>query len=189
MSKSSQNAYPYTLTPVAYEVSEQEQRDAQMMIWRSTNKFSTKAWVIMGSVVALSILGIVLLKNYSTVFCWVAIICTVIFFLAKKYGLEWYAKRQMNEYPVPEIKGIRLGVQPTGLTMRQRMGMQEGLATIAWKDVHEWYDTPEFMLVSFTVKGQQGAYILPKRMDCAQFSFNTIRKHLNETVGSAKVLQ
>lgn len=188
MSKSNQNAYPYTLNPVAYEVSEQEQRDAQMMIWRASNKFSQKAWIIMGSVIGLSILGIILLKNYSTIFCWVAIVLTVIFFLAKKYGLEWYAKRQMNDYPVPEIKGIRLGVQPTGITMRQRVGMQEGLATIAWSDVHEWYDTTDFMLLSFTVKGQQGAYILPKRMDSNQFSFKTIRKHLNETVGSAKTI-
>lgn len=190
MSKS-KNVYAYTLSPVLYEVSEQEQRDAQMMIWRASNKFSTKAWVIMGSIIALSILGIILLRNYSTVFCWVAIVLTILFFLAKKYGLEWYAKRQMNEIPVPAItkeNQIRLGVQPTGITMRQRMGMQEGLATIGWSDVHEWYDTADFILMSFTIKGQQGAYILPKRMDSQQFSFDTIRKHLRETVGPAKTL-
>ena len=41
-----------------------------------------------------------------------------------------------------------------------------------------------------TPKGdeQQGAYILPKRMDSKNFSFNTVRKHLNETVGAPKTL-
>ena len=67
--------YAYTLQPVIYEVSEEEQRHAQLVIWRSTNKIGMKAWIIMGVIVALSILGILLLKNYSTIFCWVAIVC------------------------------------------------------------------------------------------------------------------
>ena len=58
------NLYAYTLQPVNYEISEAEQRHAQMVIWRSTNKISTKAWMIMGAIVALAILGIILLKNY-----------------------------------------------------------------------------------------------------------------------------
>lgn len=60
--------YAYTLQPVNYEVSEAEQRDAQLKIWRSTNKISTKAWIIMAVVLLLSIAGIILLKNYSTIF-------------------------------------------------------------------------------------------------------------------------
>ena len=60
--------YAYTLQPVIYEVSEEEQRHAQLVIWRSTNKIGMKAWIIMGVIVALSILGILLLKNYSTIF-------------------------------------------------------------------------------------------------------------------------
>ena len=102
-------------------------------------------------------------------------------------------KRKMNEFPVQEIKGIRLGVQPHGIVMRQKMGLQEGTATIGWKDIYEWYNTPDFILVNFKVKTpkgevQQGAYILPKRMDSKNFSFNTVRKHLKETVGEAKPL-
>ena len=46
--------YAYTLQPVPYEVSEAEQRQAQLMIWRSTNKFSKKAWMIMIALVVLS---------------------------------------------------------------------------------------------------------------------------------------
>lgn len=185
---SNKAVYAYTMNPVPYEISEQEQRDAQLKIWRSSNKFTPLMWGIMGGVVALSILGIILLKNYSTAFCWVAIVLVVMFYLGKKFGLEWYVKRQMAQYPVPEITGIRLGVQPTGIVMRQRVGMQEGVATISWKDVHEWYDVDDFMLINFNVKGQQGAYVLPKRMNTKQFPFETVRKHLNESVGAAKKL-
>ena len=175
--------YAYTLQPVIYEVSEAEQRNVQLMMWRSTNKISTKAWIIMAVVVALSLAGIVLLKNYSTIFCWVAIVCVVLYFLIRKYGLEWYVKRKMNEFPVQEIKGIRLGVQPHGIVMRQQMGAQEGVGTIGWKDIYEWYNTPDFILMNFKVKGQQGAYILPKRMDSKNFSFNTISAELRQAVG------
>ena len=94
----------------------------------------------------------------------------------------------MNEFPRQVIKGIRLGVQPHVQIMHQQMGMQEGVGAIVWKDNYEWYNTPEFLLIKFKVKGQEGAYILPKRMDSKNFSFNTIRKHLKETVGEAQPL-
>ena len=178
--------YAYTLQPVEYAVTEEEQRHAQLLIWRKTNTIGKKTWAIMGIVSLLSILGIIFIKNYSTAFCWVALVCVVLFFLGRKYGLEWYAKRKMNEFPVPEITGIKLGVQPHGISMRQRMGMQEGVGVIGWKDVFEWYDTQEFILMNFKVKGQQGAYLLPARMDSKNFPFATIRKHLNESAGPAK---
>lgn len=188
--------YAYTLQPVPYEVSEAEQRQAQLMIWRSTNKFSRKAWIIMISLVVLSLVTAGLINyysTYSTVFCWVVIVFVALFYLIKRFGLEWYVKRKMNEFPVQEIKGLRLGVQPHGIVMRQNMGVQEGTATIGWKDIYEWYSSPDFILVNFKVKTpkgdeQQGAYILPKRMDSKNFSFNTVRKHLNETVGAPKTL-
>lgn len=188
--------YAYTLQPVPYEVSESEQRQAQLMIWRSTNKFSRKAWIIMISLVVLSLVTAGLINyysTYSTVFCWVVIVFVALFYLIKRFGLEWYVKRKMNEFPVQEIKGLRLGVQPHGIVMRQKMGVQEGTATIGWKDIYEWYSSPDFILVNFKVKTpkgdeQQGAYILPKRMDSKNFSFNTVRKHLNETVGAPKTL-
>jgi len=94
----------------------------------------------------------------------------------------------MNEFPVQEITGIKLGVQPHGIVMRQKMGLQEGVGSIGWKDIYEWYNTPDFILVNFKVKGQQGAYILPKRMNSKNFSFETIRKHLKESVGEPKSL-
>ena len=185
----SKTLYAYTLQPVPYDISEAEQRQAQLAIWRSTNQFSRKAWMIMIALVVLSLIGAGLIEyysTYSTVLCWVVIIGVVLFYLVKRFGLEWYVKRKMNEFPVQEIKGIRLGVQPHGIVMRQQMGVQEGVGTVAWKDIYEWYNTPEFMLVNFKVKGQQGAYILPKRLDSKNFSFATIRKHLEAEVGAAK---
>ena len=182
------NLYAYTLQPVPYEVTEAEQRNAQLMIWRSTNKIGTKAWAIMGVITALSLLGLIFIKNYSTVIFWVLLACVAIYLLVRRFGLEWYVKRKMNEFPVQEIKGIKLGVQPHGIVMRQQMGMQEGVGTIGWKDIYEWYNTPDFLLVNFKVKGQQGAYILPSRMNSKNFSFETVRKHLKETVGEPKTL-
>lgn len=180
------NLYAYTLMPVNYEITEAEQRDVQLKIWRSTNKISAKAWAIMGVIVALAIAGLIFIQNYSTIICWVAIIAVAIYLLVRKFGLEWYVKRKMNEFPVQEIKGIKLGVQPHGIVMRQQMGIQEGVGAIGWKDIFEWYNTPEFLLVKFKVKGQEGAYILPKRMDSKNFSFDTIRDHLNKEVGAPK---
>lgn len=182
------NVYAYTLQPVPYEVTEAEQRNAQLAIWRSTNKIGTKAWAIMAAVVAMSILGLIFIKNYSTIIFWVALAAVAIYFLVRKFGLEWYVKRKMNEFPVQQISGIKLGVQPHGIVMRQKMGLQEGVGSIGWSDIYEWYNTPEFILLNFKVKGQQGAYILPKRMNTKNFSFQTVRKHLNETVGPAKTL-
>lgn len=182
------NVYAYTLQPVPYEVSEAEQRNAQLAIWRSTNKIGTKAWAIMAAVVVLSILGLIFIKHYSNVICWVALACVAIYFLVRKFGLEWYVKRKMNEFPVEQIKGIKLGVQPHGIVMRQKMGLQEGVGTVGWSDIYEWYNTPDFILVNFKLKGQQGAYILPKRMNSKNFSFETVRKHLTQTVGAPKSL-
>ena len=40
------NLYAYTLQPVNYEISEAEQRQAQLAIWRSTNKIKTgRLWL------------------------------------------------------------------------------------------------------------------------------------------------
>lgn len=182
------NIYAYTLQPVPYEVTETEQRSAQLAIWRSTNKIGVKTWAILGVITALSLLGLIFVKNYSTILFWILLACVAVYLLVRKFGLEWYVKRKMNEFPVQEIKGIKLGVQPSGIVMRQQMGVQEGVGTIGWKDIYEWYNTPEFLLVNFKVKDQQGAYILPKRMDSKNFPFQTLRKHLKESVGEPKTL-
>ncbi len=182
------STYAYTLQTVPYEVSIEEQRAAQMMMWRSSNKISTRTWLILAGLALLSIAGLIFIKNYTTILFWVILVGIAVFLFARIVVWEWYVKRKMNEFPAQEIKGIKLGIQPHGMVMQQQMGIQQGVANIAWKDVSEWYDSPEFLLMTFTAKGQQGSFFLPKRMNTKNFSFSTIRKHLNETVGAAKKL-
>lgn len=180
--------YAYTLQTVPYEVSVEEQRTAQLLMWRSNNKVKPRTWIIVGVVTALAILGLIFIKNYSTIFCWVMLFGVALFLILRLFVWEWYAKRKMNEFPAQEIKGIKLGIQPHGMVMQQKVGLQQGVANISWKEVSEWYDSPEFLLMTFTTKGQQGSFFLPKRMDSKNFPFSTIRKHLNESVGTAKQL-
>ncbi len=180
------NIYPYTLQPVPFEMSQEEQRIAQLAIWRRTNKISNKTWMILGVVVALAVIGLVLVKNYSTIVFWLMLVGVAIYLLVRQFGLEWYVKRKLKQEMIEDIKGIRMGVQQQGLVMIQRMGAQEGRGLISWKEVTEWQEHPGFLFLTFKVKGQQGAHILPKRMDTKNFSFDTIRQHLNETVGPPK---
>lgn len=189
--------YGYTLQTVPYEISAEEQRRAQLLMWRSTNKVRPRTWAIVAAVVVLSILGLIFIKNYSNIICWVALVCVAIFLVLRLYVWEWYAKRKMAEFPAQDIKGIKLGIQPHGMVMQQQMnipaqrGMQQsisqpGVMNVGWKEISEWYDSAEFLLMTFKVKGQDGSFFLPKRMNTKQFSFETIRKHLNESVGPAK---
>ncbi|XID75273.1 hypothetical protein ACF3NA_01595 [Alkanindiges sp. WGS2144] len=180
------NLYPYTLQPVPFELSEAEQRTAQLAIWRKTNTISKKTWIVLGIIVAIAIIGLALVKNYSTLVFWLMLVGVGLYLLIRRFGLEWYVKRKLDQELIDDIKGIKMGVQPQGLVMIQRMGMQEARGVISWKDINEWQDHPNFLFLNFRVKGQQGAHILPKRMDSQNFSFNTIRKHLNEVVGPAK---
>ncbi len=160
------NLYAYTLQPIPYEVSEEEQRNAQLVLSRSNFKIGTKAWIIMGAILVLAMAGIILIKklfNYFLLGCYR--LCCDSTSWVRKFGIEWYVKRKLKETPVQEIKGLRLGVQPHGSSMQQQVGLQMGNMTVGWKDIYEWYNTPEFILVNFKIKGQQGAYILPNRLD------------------------
>ena len=93
--------YAYTLQPVPYEVSEAEQRQAQLMIWRSTNKFSKKAWMIMIALVVLSLVSAGLIKyysTYSTVLCWVVIIAVILFYLVKNIHRVFFQLEYLGDY-------------------------------------------------------------------------------------------
>ena len=182
----SKTAYPYTLQPVAYELSSEEQRAAQMSIWKETNKISKKVWMILAAIAVIAVAGLILVKNYSTIIFWLMLVGIVIYLLARTVGLKWYVKRELAKQPIEDVKGIRMGVQMQGLVVIQRIGAQEGRGVIAWNEVIEWQDNPEFIFLTYRHKGQQGAHILPKRMNSQNFSFDTIRKHLRETVGAPK---
>lgn len=202
------NLYPYTLQPVAFELSEAEQRTAQLAIWRRTNIIRQKTWLILAAIVAVAIAGLVFVKNYSTIIFWLMLVGVALYLLVRYFGLEWYVKRKLNEELVEDIKGIRMGVQHNGLILlhpfndklykgkssnksyrytTSSTGQQyAGQGLIEWKDVIEWQDHPDFLFLTFKVKSQQGAHVLPKRMDSPNFSFDAIRKHLIEAVGPSK---
>ncbi len=177
--------YGYTLQPINYELSSAEQQEAQFALWRQGNKISPKLWVILAAIAVAAIAGIVFLQGYSTAFFWVILVGEALFLVVRFFGLAWYVKREIRKHPTQDINGIRLGVQPQGLIMIQKMGMQEGRAMTEWKQVTEWKETDKYIFITATVKGQTNSLILPKRLSAQKFPFDTVRKHLKEVVDQA----
>ncbi|MDE2419766.1 MAG: YcxB family protein [Gammaproteobacteria bacterium] len=180
------STYGYTLQPIPYELTTTEQQEAQFDLWKKSNKVSTKVWAILAAICVAAIAGIVFLHGYSTAFFWVLLVGVALFLVVRFFGLAWYVKREILKYPTQDIKGIKIGVQPQGLIMIQKMGMQEGRATIDWKQVTEWQETEKFLFITAQVKGQTSSQIIPKRMVAQKFPFETVRKHLTDAVGPAK---
>ncbi|GAC1375302.1 MAG: SdpI family protein [Aquirhabdus sp.] len=180
------STYGYTLQPIPYELSAAEQQEAQFDLWKKGNKISTKLWAILAAISLAAIAGLVFLSKYSTVIFYVILVFVGIFLLIRFFGLAWYVKREIAKHPTQTIKGVKLGVQPQGLIMIQKMGMQEGRAMIDWKQVTEWQETDKYIFITASVKGQTSSQILPKRLVAQKFPFDTVRKHLTEVVGQAK---
>ena len=67
---SNSSAYPYTLQPLPYSLSVEEQQDAQFLLWQAGNVISRKTWLILAAICAAAIVGIVLVNGYSTVIFW-----------------------------------------------------------------------------------------------------------------------
>lgn len=180
------STYGYTLQPIPYELSAAEQQEAQFDLWKKGNKISPKLWAILAAICLAAIAGIFFLKGYSTVLFYVMLVFVGIFLLIRFFGLAWYVKREIAKHPTQTVKGVKLGVQPQGLIMIQKMGQQEGRAMIDWKQVTEWQETEKYLFITASVKGQTSSQILPKRLIAQKFPFDTVRKHLTEVVGQAK---
>ncbi len=178
-------ALSYTLQPVPYELSAQEQQDAQYAMSVANAKISNKVWLILAAVCAGAVAGIVLLHGYSTAFFWIILVFAALYVLVRIFGVAWYIKREMKKVPTQDIKGIKLGVQPQGIIMIQGSGVQMGRGFIDWKQVTEWRETAKFIYLTYTAKGQTGAMILPKRMTAQKFPIETVRHHLLDAVGPA----
>ncbi|WP_407640774.1 YcxB family protein [Aquirhabdus parva] len=178
--------YAYTLQPIPYEITAAEQREAQFAAWKKNNRISTKVWAILAAICVAAIAGIGFLRGYSTVFFWILLVGVALYLILRVYGMAWYVKREIAKYSVQDIKGIKIGVQPQGLIMIQKMGLQEGRGIIEWKQVTEWQETDKFIFITASQKGQTSAQILPKRLAAQKFPFDTVRKHLIEVVGQAK---
>lgn len=199
--------YPYTLKPVALNMTEAEFRAAQLALFdKSSSHYSIKSikpkeWIVMAIAVAAAIAGLVFVSGYSTIIFWLMLVLVGLYLLARTLGLKWYMQReyqkQVASTEMPEqMSGIQLGVQSHGLVMAipapqtimnspQMRGMQMKTAptqsaVIGWDTVTSWDETDEFLFMMFEMKGQKGSQIIPKRLDKQGLPIDTIKKHLSE---------
>ena len=202
--------YPYTLQPVALNLSEAEFQQAQYELFTNASpsfglkSLKTKEWIIMGIVVIAAIVGLVFVTGYSTIIFWLMLIAVVVYLLVRTLGFKWYVKKQFEkqvaEQEMPdEMRQMKLGVQKHGLVMAmpvnqpdliqnpQMRGMQMRAgqtqqAVIPWSAVKSWDETNDYIFMMFEVKGQQGSQIIPKRLQAQKFPIDTIRQHLKDVV-------
>lgn len=205
--KPKQALYPYTLQPVALDMSDVEFRNAQLALFEksvqavSLKSVRTKEWIILGITVALAVLGLIFVNGYSTIIFWIMLAGVVIYLLLRTLGMQWYMRRefdkQVSEINIPdEMYALKLGVQKHGLIMAipaksdilqnpQMRGMtmrsaptQQGV--LNWSAVTQWDETDDFVFIMFEMQGQKGSQIIPKRLNNKGLPINTIIKHLQE---------
>jgi hypothetical protein len=202
--------YPYTLQPVALNITEAEFHQAQYELFASASpsfglkSIKTKEWAIMAVVVVLAIAGLAFVTGYSTIIFWLMLVAVVIYLLVRTLGFKWYVKRefekQVADQEMPdEMRQMKLGVQKHGLVMampvnqpdmiksNQMRGMQMRAgstqqAVIPWTAIKSWDETDDYIFMMFEMKGQQGSQILPKRLQAQKFPIDTVRQHLQEVV-------
>lgn len=202
--------YPYTLQPVALNITEAEFHQAQYELFASASpsfglkSIKMKEWIIMAIVVILAVAGLVFVTGYSTIIFWLMMVAVVIYLLVRTLGFKWYVKRefekQVAEQEMPdEMRQMKLGVQKHGLVMampvnqpdmfnsNQMRGMQMRAgatqqAVIPWSAIKSWDETDDYIFMMFEMKGQQGSQILPKRLQAQKFPIDTVRQHLQEVV-------
>ncbi|WP_367105865.1 YcxB family protein [uncultured Psychrobacter sp.] len=201
--------YPYTLQPVALNLTEAEFKQAQYELFTNASpsfglkSLKTKEWIIMAVVVVLAIVGLIFVSGYSTIIFWVMLIAVAIYLLIRTLGFKWYVKKefekQVAEQEMPnEMRQMKLGVQKHGLVMampvnqpdfssNQMRGMQMRAgqtqqAVIPWSAVKSWDETDDYIFMMFELKGQQGSQIIPKRLQTQKFPIDTVRQHLQEVV-------
>lgn len=202
--------YPYTLQPVALNLTEAEFHQAQYELFASASpsfglsSIKMKEWIIMAVVVILAIAGLVFLTGYSTIIFWLMLAAAVIYLLVRTLGFKWYVKKefekQVADQEMPdEMRQMKLGVQKHGLVMampvnqpdmfnsNQMRGMQMRAgstqqAVIPWSAVKSWDETDDYIFMMFELKGQQGSQIIPKRLQAQKFPIDTVRQHLQEVI-------
>ena len=202
--------YPYTLQPVALNLTEAEFHQAQYELFSSASpsfglsSIKLKEWIIMEVAVVLAVAGLVFLTGYSTIIFWLMLAAVVIYLLVRTLGFKWYVKRefekQVAEQEMPdEMRQMKLGVQKHGIVMAvpvnqsdmlnsnkmRGMQMRAGStqqAVIPWSAVKSWDETDDYIFMMFEMKGQQGSQIIPKRLQAQKFPIDTVRQHLLEVV-------
>lgn len=206
-SKKQEALYPYTLQPVALNMTDAEFKTAQLALFEKSaqsvglKSIRTKEWVILALISIGAVAGLVWVTGYSTIFFWLLLIGVVIYLLLRTLGIRWYMRHEFNKQisttKLPdEMQGLKLGVQKHGLIMvipaktdimqnPQMRGvtmrsapMQQGV--IPWSAVKQWDETDDFIFIMFELNGQQGSQIIPKRLTQQHLPVNTIIKHLSE---------
>lgn len=199
--------YPYTLKPIALNMTDAEFRGAQLALFeKGASNFTlksirTKEWIVMAAVVVVAIAGLVFVSGYSTIIFWIMLALVGIYLLARTLGLKWYMRREYDKQVAgaqmpEEIANVQLGVQSHGLVMSvpapagmlnspQMRGMQMRSApmqsaVIPWNAVSSWDETDEYVFMMFEMRGQKGSQIIPKRLEDNGLPIKTILKHLSE---------
>ncbi len=207
MKNKKEGLYPYTLQPIALNMTDDEFKSAQLALFeKSASTYNIKSlrikeWIVIGITIALAICGLIFLQGYSTIIFWLMLIGVVVYLLLRTLGLKWYMKRefekQVSELKIPdEMYQLKLGVQSHGLIMAipastdrltnlqmrgmnvRQAPMQQGV--IAWSVVTSWDETEEFLFVMFEAQGQKGSQIIPKRLQNQGLPVQTIIKHLSQ---------
>lgn len=208
--------YPYTLQPIAVNMTELEFKSAQLALFEQSNQsfslknIKPKEWVIMAIVAALAIAGLVFVSGYSTILFWLMLAGVVGYLLVRTIGFKWYVKKefekQMASTEMPEeMQSLKLGVQKHGLIMsmpvnpstqhtqnkkgkgKRGMQMQSRMpqmqqGVIPWEAVTSWDETDAFLFILFSMQGQTGSQIIPKRLANNKFPINTVQQHLQEVI-------
>ena len=202
--------YPYTLQPVALNLTEAEFQQAQYELFVNAQpsfglkSLKTKEWIMIAVGIILAVTGLVFVTGYSTIIFWMILVAVVIYLLVRTLGFKWYVKKEFEKQVAAqdmpdEMRQMKLGVQKHGLVMampvnqpdmfnnNQMRGMQMRAgsmqqAVIPWSAVKSWDETDDYIFVMFEVKGQQGSQIVPKRLQTQKFPIDTVRQHLQEVV-------
>ena len=95
--------YPYTLQPIALEMSDVEFKAAQLALFeKSAQSVGIKSvkkteWLVLAIMVVIACAGLLLLKNYSTIIFWLMLVLVVLYLLVRTAGLKWYMRREFDK--------------------------------------------------------------------------------------------
>ena len=188
--------YPYTLQPVALNLTEAEFHQAQYELFASASpsfglkSIKMKEWIIMAVAVVLAIAGLVFVTGYSTIIFWLMLVSVVIYLLVRTLGFKWYVKRefekQVADQEMPdEMRQMKLGVQKHGLVMAMPVNQPDTFNNNQMRGMQMragWDETDDYIFMMFEMKGQQGSQIVPKRLESQKFPIDTVRQHLQEVI-------
>lgn len=198
--------YPYTLQPVALNLTEEEFRAAQMALFEKSKQsfglasIKFKEWAILGVISLLAVAGLLWVSGYSTVLFWLMIIGVILYLLTRTVGFRWYVEKefekQLDGQKLPdEMKHLKIGIQAHGIILNlpvanpnpapalrgmQMRAPQSQQGIIPWSAVTSWDETADYVFIMFELNGQKGSQILPKRLEKQKFPIDTLKDHLQK---------